>query len=231
MIAFDLASVRSRIKQNQISGLAAIEMLNDIVVRLDQWPIATLFADERWQYHDVQVENSPHVWNGMVHAYTGFPVPSVWNSYRSLRMIAADIQQSLILSMPDIDGAGILQKSLRSIKQQMTDDICATIPCQLGHADRAYNSSHILVTAYNSIWPLLLAAKCTMERLEDCSSGREPFDSLQTNETCDSFSAAHGQMLWILGRFDFITNSLGLRWANSLLDTLPGRSKVRGVFP
>ena len=227
MIAFDLASVRSRIKLNQISDLVAMEMLNDIVIRLDQWPITTLFADERWQYHDVQVENSPHVWNGMVHAYTGFPVPSVWNSYRSLRMIAADIQQSLILSMPDIDGAGILQKSLRSIKQQMTDDICATIPCQLGHADRAYNSSHVLVTAYNSIWPLLLAAKCTMERLEDCSSGREPFDSLQTNETCDSFSAAHGQMLWILGRFDFITNSLGLRWANSLLDTLPGRSKVR----
>ena len=224
MIAFDLASVRSRIKLNRISDLAAMEMVNEVGVRLDQWPITTLFADERWQYHDIQVEDSPHVWNGMVHAYTGFPVPSVWNSYRSLRIIAAEIQQCLSLRLPDSNRTRLVQKSLRAIKQQMTDDICATIPCQLGHADGAYNSPHVLVTAYNSIWPLSLAAKCIIEILEECSSGRELFNGQQTDETWDSFPIVQRQMLWILGRFDFITNSIGLRWANSLLDTLPGRS-------
>jgi hypothetical protein len=111
----------------------------------------------------------------------------------------------------------------------MTDDICATIPCQLGHADGVYNSPHVLVTAYNSIWPLSLAAKCIMEILEECSSGRDLFDDQQTDETWDGFHIVKRKMLWILSRFDFITNSIGLRWANSLLDTLPGRSKGTGV--
>jgi hypothetical protein len=68
-----------------------------------------------------------------------------------------------------------------------------------------------------------------MEILEECSSGRDLFDDQQTDETWDGFHIVKRKMLWILSRFDFITNSIGLRWANSLLDTLPGRSKGTGV--
>ena len=230
MMAFDLAKLRSQISSNQISETVALEMLNDIVVRLDQWPMTTCCENERWQYHDLQVEDSPHVWNGMVHAYTGLPVPSVWNSYRSLWLVVTKAKQNLSARLPVSDGAQVRRDSrFRAIKQQMTDEICATIPCQLGHAYPAYTSLHVLVTAYNSIWPLLLAAQCAMERVEECSRNRESLVSDRSERAGDSFSAAQAQMLWIFGRFDYISNSIGLRWANSLLHALPGYCKARGV--
>jgi hypothetical protein len=81
-------------------------------------------------------------------------------------------------------------KRLQAIKRQMIDDICATIPCQLGHAGPAYNSPRVLVTAYNFIWLLSLAAKCAMDRLEEGGRVQESLDSQQTDETCDDFSVA-----------------------------------------
>lgn len=232
MMAFDLAKLRSQITSNQIPDTVALKMLDDIVVRLDQWPMTTCCEDERWQYHDLQVEDSPHVWNGMVHAYTGLPVPSVWNSYRSLRIVVTNARQRLSLRLPNSDGAQGLQESqFLAIKRQMTSDICATIPCQLGQGYPAYNSPHVLVTAYNSIWPLLLAAQSAMERVEESSRNRQALDIHRSERVYDSFSEAEAQMLWIFGRFDYISHSVGLRWANSLLRTLPGYAKVRENVP
>lgn len=230
MISFELATVKSKIKMDHISDLVAMDMLNVIHQRLEQWPVTAWCTDERWQYHELQVDDSPHVWNGMVHAYSGLPMPSVWNSYRSLRIIVTNMQHLLSLRVPNsTEIQRILNSRVRATHRQMTNDICATIPCQLGHASPAYNSPHVLVTAYNSIWPLLLAANCASERVAEYQQSSDCLQHVESEELRDTFSAAKAQMIWILNRFDYISNFTGIRWAISLIDTLPRIASARGV--
>ena len=68
-ICYDFAKIENRMKLNKISDEDALIAVNDIDTRLVQWSIDTMANQDSWRYYDLQVDDSPHVWNGMVHAY------------------------------------------------------------------------------------------------------------------------------------------------------------------
>lgn len=107
----------------------------------------------------------------------------------------------------------------RAVCRRLTDEICATVPVALGHSQPAYSSTCVLITAYNSIWPLFFAGTCILERIgqANCNSG---------HGSSPASSAAMAQLAWILGRFDYITNELGIRWADGVAATLRGDFKI-----
>lgn len=192
--------------------------INDIDTRMVQWSIDTLANESRWRYFDLQVDDSPHVWNGMVHSYVGFPSPGVWNMYRGVRIMVTRTQELLVQRCNPSPLARQTQHSyFRAIRRQLTNEICATVPVSLGHSQPAFTSPCLLITAYNSIWPLFFAGTCVLERISQ-SAG---------NITSDAgSSAAMAQLAWILGRFDFISQEVGLRWADGVAATLRGDFKI-----
>ena len=162
--------------------------INEIDRRMIQWSIDTMAHDEAWRYYDLQVDDSPHVWNGMVHAYAGLPAPGVWNSYRSIRIMVTRTQELMSQRFnPSPADQAAARTYFRAVRRQLTDEICATIPCCLGQAQPAFSSPCVLITAYNSIWPLFFAGTCVLERI----GGRWPSkDSASSADTPSSSSSA-----------------------------------------
>jgi hypothetical protein len=219
-ICYDFAKLENKMKLNQISDEEALTQVNDIDTRLVQWSVDTMENHEYWRYYDLQVDDSPHVWNGMVHAYAGLPCPGVWNTFRGVRIMVTRAQEHLAIRFSPSPAARQSQHAyFRAVRRKLTDDICATIPVSLGHAEPAYSSTCVLITAYNSIWPLFFAGTCILERIGRAAGKSAPGSS-------SASSAAMAQLAWILERFDYISKELGLRWADGVAATLRGDFKI-----
>jgi hypothetical protein len=217
-ICYDYGKLENKLKLNTISDQDAMTEITNIDTRMVQWSIDTQANEPRWRYFNLQVDDSPHVWNGMVHAYAGFPGPGVWNMYRGVRIMVTRTQELLAQRFNPSPSARQTQHSyFRAIRRQLTDEICATVPVQLGHAQPAFSSPCVLVTSYNSIWPLFFAGTCVLERIGQ-STGKVSSNA--------GSSAAMAQLVWILGRFDFISKEVGLRWADGVAATLRGEFKI-----
>jgi hypothetical protein len=227
---YDFARLENRMKLNKISDEEALAEVNAIDTRLVQWSADTMANHDYWRYYDLQVDDSPHVWNGMVHAYAGLPCPGVWNTYRGVRIMVSRAQEYLAIRFCPSAAAQQSQHAyFRAVRRKLTDDICATIPVSLGHAKPAYSSNCVLITAYNSIWPLFFAGTCILERI-----GRYAGKSAPGSGSASSVAMA--QLSWILERFDYISKDLGLRWADGVAATLRGDFKIhddilRGMSP
>lgn len=177
--------MRHKFRIRVISDADAMSTARIIEQRMIQWSIDTMASGFLWRYQDVQVEGSPHVWNGTLHGYSGWPaIPSVWNMYaepadipfqtaqtyantytllcryRTIRIMLTRTQEQVLrrFQLPDKDVEAQVAY-LKSVRQTQADDICATTPTQLGHASPAPNSPCILTSAYASIWPLFFAGK------------------------------------------------------------------------
>ncbi|KAF2773300.1 hypothetical protein EJ03DRAFT_323799 [Teratosphaeria nubilosa] len=228
-ISFDFAKVRAAIEKETISDVEAADICARLDARLIKWGLEVGQRSEFWRYHDMEVADSPHIWNGVVHAYRGSPLPSVWNTLRSVRILVSRSQEFL---------AGRFQftaeereeqlRYFRRVRRQMTDEICAGTPACLGHApDGAYNSKAILLSAYSCIWPLFFAGTCALERLspEDLDNGNAqtpPSQSATSPPNLPQISAAQAQVSWIWGRLDYISNVIGLKWASGIAGVLKG---------
>ena len=223
-LCFDFAVLRSQLCKQQISDQAGAEKASDLERRFIQWQIDTVEHDERWRYYEIEVDDSRHVWDGRVHAYAGHPAPHAWNTYRSMRIMLTRTQEMLCRKFQFSEGDQDEQMQyFRKTRRQLTDEICATIPACLGHASPAFNSPCVLITAYASIWPLFFAGTCTLERV---GSGAWSILMGQRVPSGDATSSAAAQAMWIMGRLDYISQSVGLKWADGVAATLRGDFRV-----
>lgn len=220
-ICYDFAIVRSQMQKKTISNTAAAAQCTAIDRRMMEWQTDTLAAcGPTWQYTALEVPDSPHVWNGMVHAYDRMPAPGVWNTFRSIRILVTRTQELLCRRFHFTPAEREEQtRYFRKVRRQMTDDICAGIPTALGHAAPAYNSSCTLISAYGSIWPIFFAATCALERV---SISQSPSQQSKPNPASTTTSAAAAQAAWLLSRLDYISQHVGLRWASGIAAVLKG---------
>ncbi|KAK3109207.1 hypothetical protein LTR53_017781, partial [Teratosphaeriaceae sp. CCFEE 6253] len=202
----------------------ALATVNEIDRRMIQWSTDTLKSSDHWRYTAVDVPDSPHIWNGLVHSYAGHPAPGVWNTYRSIRILVTRTQESLCLRFPFAPAERAEQTAyFRKVRRQMADEICAGTPPALGHAPLpAFNSPSVLISAYGAIWPLFFAGTCALERLG--ATTWEAFQDPPLNTTADGLgtSAASAQAAWLLGRLEYISDVVGLKWARGIAQALQG---------
>lgn len=219
-MCYDFALLRAAMKAKTITDAAAADECFNIDTRMIQWSIDTMANGPFWRYTNLEVPDSPHVWNGMVHSYYGSFGPGVWNTWRGIRILVTRTQE-LLCSRLDFSTQEREEQTayFRKVRRQMTEDICAGIPCMLGHAKGAWNSTCVLMTAYGSIWPLFFAATCALERI-GTSTWEKKHASLHPG--AHPTSAASAQCAWILGRMDFISATVGLKWASGIAAVLRG---------
>ena len=222
-ICFEFAKLRADLAKGRISDFAGARVCADIDQQMIQWSCDALDGHPVWRYSELEVPDSPDVWNGMVHSFVQTPAPGVWNMYRGVRILITRSQELLCRRMKDhfSDAEREQQHNyFRKVRRKLTDEICAGVPSRLGHASPAYNSPCRLVSAYNCIWPLFFAGTCTLERIgpdswEATLSSLQPLISQRA-------SAASAQAAWILGRLEFISRVVGLKWAEGIAAVLRG---------
>lgn len=218
-LCFDFASLRARIRFRQISDEEAAEAASELERQFIQWSI-DCSANPHWRYIEIEVADSEHVWDGKVHSYYGHPMPLVWNTWRSMRIMLSRTQEMLCRRFQFSDSEREEQMQyFRKTRRALTDEICATIPVALGHSSPAFTSACILITAYASIWPLFFAGTCALER-----SGPSAWEILmgQPPRAGAAHSAAAAQATWIMNRLDYISNKVGLKWADGVASVLRG---------
>ncbi|KAK4626130.1 hypothetical protein CLAFUW4_05081 [Fulvia fulva] len=227
-ICYNFASLRSKMRLWQLTDFEAMEAATKIELRVIQWSIDTMAKGPLWRFQDLEVADSPHVWKGIVHSYGGHPAASVWNTYRSMRIMLTRTQEMLTrrFKLPQEQQDEQLAY-FRRVRRQMTDDICAGTPPQMGHAAPAFNSPCVLVTAYSSIWPLFFAGTCALERI-----GIQAWAEAVRGGLSHSSSAAIAQATWIVGRLSYISRDVGLKWADGVAASLQGDfSIIDDVMP
>ncbi|TKA52453.1 hypothetical protein B0A55_12589, partial [Friedmanniomyces simplex] len=129
--------VRARVERRTIPDDEGLAAVNDIDRRMVQWSIDTLtHSGDHWRYTTLEVPDNPNIWNGRVHIYRGNPAPSVWNTFRSIRILVTRTQEWLCRRLPFFTPAERAEQTayFRQVRRQMTDDICAGTPPALGHA-------------------------------------------------------------------------------------------------
>lgn len=233
-ISYHFAILRNDILHKRNPDHVLMERAAKMESDMIQWSIDTMTKNPGWSYRSIEVRDSQHVWNGVVQAFYVSSVASAWNSYRSLRILLTRTQEVLLRRLCDSNRESMSQgvskiveehqtaqlAYFRSVRRQMTDDICASVPTQLGHAAPAPNSQCIAVTAYSSIWPIFLAATCSLERI-----GFDVWNELlrpAKRGIPQTSSAAHAQAAWLLSRLEYISKDVGLRWADGMAAILRG---------
>ncbi|KAH9825940.1 Fungal specific transcription factor domain [Teratosphaeria destructans] len=228
-ISFDFAKVRAAIEKDTVSDVEAANICARLDARLIKWGLENSQRSQFWRYHEVEVADSPHIWNGVVHAYGGSPSASVWNTLRSVRILVSRSQEFLAGRFHYTAEEREEQfRYFRRVRRQMTDEICAGTPACLGHAPNgAYNSKTIILSAYSCIWPLFFAGTCALERISPEDLDKEPAQTPPSQPTTSppnlpQVSAAQAQASWIWGRLDYISNVVGLKWASGIAGVLKG---------
>ena len=218
-LCFDFASFRAKVRYREISDSDAAEVASELEKQFLQWSIDCA-ANDKWRYIEIEVADSEHVWDGKVHSYYGHPMPTVWNTWRSMRIMLSRTQEMLCrrFSFSDSEREEQMQY-FRKIRRTLTDEICFTTPVALGHSSPAFTSACILITAYASIWPLFFAGTCALER-----SGPSAWEILmgQPPRPGAAHSAAAAQATWIMSRLSHISDKVGLKWADGVAAVLRG---------
>ncbi|KAI7329512.1 hypothetical protein KC315_g6105, partial [Hortaea werneckii] len=237
-LSFEFAKLRADIAHGHIPDPAGASICADIDRQMIQWASFTLSAGQAavWNYHELDVPESPHVWNGMVHAYAQSPAPGVWNTYRVIRILVTRSQELLCRRLKHTFTNAEQEEQaayFRRVRRQMTDEICAGVPPMLGHAGpKALNSSCPLTSAYSSIWPLFFAGTCALERIGPECWEASLFSASESATSAQRTSAASAQAGWVLGRLEYISRVMGLRWAEGIAAVLRGDFRLhRDLLP
>jgi len=218
-VSFDFALLRAKTREKTITNEEAAEEASRIESDLIRWSIDVPANNATWRYHDVEVPDSPHVWSGTVHSYSGHPVPGVWNSLRLMRIMLSRTQEQLYHCFDLTDAERQEQKRyFRQVRRQMMAELCSAIPSCLGHASSARKSSPVLISAHGAIWPLFFAGTCALERVGTSAWQQTQGGGAGYMQT----SAAAAQAAWILSRLDFVSKEVGLKWASGIAAVLRG---------
>ena len=219
-LCFEFAQLRSQMFKRTIADTDAAARASELERKFIQWQIDTASLGESWRYTDIEVPDSKHVWDGRVHSYYAHPAPSVWNTWRGMRILLSRTQELLCRRFQFSDDEKQEQMQyFRKVRRQMTDEICLGLPSNLGHASPAFNSPCVLITAYSSIWPLFFAGTCALERV---GPGAYSILTGQSAPSSHGSSAAWAQANWIVGRLYYISEHIGLKWADGIAATLRG---------
>nr|POE46250.1 uncharacterized protein CFP56_73212 [Quercus suber] len=221
-VTYSFARLRTKMKRKVISDEDAADEVAELDRRLVVWSNES-GSSPLYRHQNIQVNNSPHVWNRTVSCYSSFFGPTVWQAYHGLRIMMSFTHEHLLCKRLKHRFTQAQREEqisrFRMLRQQMTDAICHSIPVALGHAPSSFNSPCIVVSAYMSVWPLFFAATCALE------GARSPTKWTQLQQSPDMVpysSGSTGQAAWILGRLDYISQVIGLKWAAGLAVVLKG---------
>lgn len=196
---------------------AALKLDGDLVAALLDTPLTSSYRIVK--VSDVTCEESPErtVWGDAYHIYSSIAASSMWNNYRSARILLREIIIDTLQHMRsakdgDDNRHHALTHESRQIALQLVDDILASVPFHLGVTlpcetpSSPTDQPQLSVGAVGSggmtlLWPLLSAANSGFASLE--------------------------QRKWIIACLDKIGRGMGINQARAMAQLLRDKIKSR----
>lgn len=161
-ISTQLLGVRAEIKKKGICDPAVVAtMLLPIDVKLEQWRHK---LPASWKYKSYtaldHTTRSNNTYDSHYDVYKDVWIASVWNNYRTSRLLLHEHIMSQILKSRDHSHNRLLETTALAMKS-MVDEICHSVPFHLGiQLKRKTSSSELggpIPGCYLLIWPLFAA--------------------------------------------------------------------------
>jgi hypothetical protein len=232
-IVLDFADLRFQMRECMVTPANALGQLANLARQADAWARETAKLGEAWQItSDHHKDCTGEVWVGLAHRYSNNAVAATWNSYRTLRIMLTRAQEIMVLHRADQSSDDLANQiaALRKARKFFTDEICASVPSQLGHLPLrgSKETTSALYTAFALIWPLFFAATCALdqvgEHVQHATSASHT--SSQSSADTDQASVAVAQASWLINRLSHISNGIGLKWAGGFIEVLHGDFRV-----
>lgn len=199
VISSQLVAVRAELKQKSICNPTVIaEMLLPIDEKLETWRSE---LPSSWKYKSYtaidSTASSGDTYQSHYDVYEDLWVASVWNSYRTSRLLLYEHIMSTTLKYGSAEDNDILQIAAKVLKA-MVDEICHSVPFHLGiqrhRNNSSFQDSDAIPGCYLLIWPLFASG---MRR-----------------------TTPWPQKEWIAEKLHYIGARMGLRLAMSMADRL-----------
>lgn len=195
-ISIRLCDLRSSIKQGSIDNDEAIRLAATLDEDLEAWLSK---VPEYFSYSKIyDFENPEDVFFGCYHVYSETRVVSVWNHYRSLRIITNEVIIDAIYSSGNATSHEVQRRSSEQLLNKLTADICGSVPPFLGYRNGQKNAPVMIGTLL--LWPLYTCAA-------------QNYASPVARD-------------WIILQLDKIGEVMGIRLATSLARVLRTRGEV-----
>ena len=195
-ISIRLCDLRSSIKQGSIDNDEAIRLAATLDEELEAWLSK---VPEYFSYSKIyDFENPGDVFFGCYHVYSETRVVSVWNHYRSLRIITNEVIIDAISSSGNATSREVQRLSSEQLLNKLTADICGSVPPFLGYRNGQKNAPVMIGTLL--LWPLYTCAAQNY--------------------------ASPAARDWIVLQLDKIGEVMGIRLATSLARVLRTRGEV-----
>ena len=195
-MAFDLAEIQARFQMtHRVDMMVKLDLnvkLQELESRMCRWRANLLKPNSSWQFHVLEVVDSPQTWNQKVHHYHGGSV-RIWNMWRMLRIILGRTwKRTMLCASTDYQQSNDrpLLDQIAETQQALADEVCASIQSQL-----ALESVH-------QLRPVLSANRCMMPLV---------WAAIGLIECQQAESVA--QIEWIVGRLEYIARHFGIRKA------------------
>lgn len=225
-VCFDFAVLRAKIRQDLINRTAASREAIELDARLLRWSNDALLMDDSWTYCCEFVIDSPHIWNGVIHTYGNDLAWGAWMTFRMMRILVSRTQE-MVSPLSQLPEKERRERACwdRTVRRQMTDDICAAVPARLCSAGSTEDPACPLIDAYSVIWPLFLAGACSVERLSVEAGDADSFAAYSARHTC----AANAQSAWILARLKDVSARYGVDLGQSMATALGKADPLQGL--
>jgi len=221
-IFLEFAMVRPMLRNATISHVEALEQIARLRERLDAWPERACSGDSAWQYTAYYSGETPNAWLGISHAYANSVIAEAWNSYRTLQiMLGRELEILYIRSgMRGVEFETAMAEARQS-RQQMANDICASVVSHLGLQRTESHEPSLLSRAYALIWPLFFATTCILEQVAiQAKHVHGPLPEIWSLDRIPQPAAA--QAHWLLSTLQYIQEGIGMKWASGFIAVLHG---------
>ncbi|TAQ83307.1 hypothetical protein B7494_g8370 [Chlorociboria aeruginascens] len=214
-IVMKLANFRADVKDGLLCGNrnivnAALEIDSEISSLAENIPV-------QWRFKILSIkEKSKLVFGTHYHVYSDLGIAYIWNYIRASRLLLRTEIRDQLRSIPPLSLLPIdvynYQQSTK-VLQQMTLDICATIPQYFGHLSAEYGD-------------LLLGERSTLQ--ENAFSSKASSDAIPPSAyflfwplfNAGKMTDSDIQRDWIIDRCRYIGTKTGVQQAFILADTL-----------
>lgn len=227
-LATRLSEIRSAFLHGSMSHTDLITAADTLERDLLIWSKNHSITSSPCAFQTIADAGSPYAWHGTRHIYRCTQARNFWNQWRLVRILLSRTQEALwrrswpVLASPERPIPAT--ERFRLIRIQMTSDLCTVIANELGCDTDAAPAQGSVASGLLLAMPLLVAATCMMEQLAESTVSPSGSRLIHCNRALhlDPFNSSSTQLAWMVGRMDFISQTIGVRWAGA------GSSFVKG---
>lgn len=230
VLAARAAAIRSAFRTGSKEDRELAAAASMLEQDLHGWSETMNATGSMYSFRDTIDWDSSYAWNGTRHEY-GIPQAyQHWNIWRSLMILLSRTQEAVWRrSWPQLTLTPPRPEHFKAARNRMVTEICVGTASAVGNDNIAEPPHGSISIAYTVILPLFLAGTCLLEILADpvsSSAGGSRVIQVDQSFHLNPKNQFSTQLSWLIQRFDYIADEIGVGWAVPMTKFLSGQGKM-----